>query len=165
MPRPRSARPPVDELLGAAAAVIRWAERVLATHEPALTLAQFLALRSIGREPVTAAALARRAGVSGPAASQLVSGVERAGWIARTPFEHDRRSHELTLTASGAGVLASATQALSERLGPLLAGLPPPELHALERALPLVEATLGGNPPPRRPRPPHPPEGPRPGRR
>jgi len=165
MPRPRASRAPVDELVGAAAVTARWAERVLAAHEPPLTLTQFLALRSIGRERVTAADLARRAGVSGPAASQLVSAVEQAGWIARTPLPHDRRSHELALTESGARVLATSTRTLGDRLGPLLAELPPPELHALERSLPLIEATLGGNPPPRRPRPPHPPEGPRPGRR
>ena len=162
MPRPRTPRLPVDELVGAAAVTSRWAERVLAAHQPPLTLAQYLALRSIVREPVTAAELARRAGISGPAASQLVSAVEAAGWIARTPFAHDRRSNELALTDAGRRVFASATNALASRLGPLLAQLPPPELHALERALPLVEATLGGNPPPRRPRPP---EGPRPRRR
>lgn len=153
MPRPRTPPLPVDELVGAAAVTARWAERVLAAHEPALTSAQYLALRSIGREPVTAAEMARRAGISGPAASQLVSGLEDHGWIARSPFAHDRRSHELALTETGSRVLSSAGGALRDGLGPLLAELPPPELHALERALPLVEATLGGNPPPRRHRP------------
>ncbi len=165
MPRPRTAPLPVDELVGAAAVTSRWAERVLAAHEPPLTLAQYLALRSINREPVTAAELSRRAGISGPATSQLVSGLEDGGWIARTPFAHDRRSHALALTDTGMRVFASAGALLRDRLGALLAELPTPALHALERALPLVEATLGGNPPPRRPRPPHPPEGRHPGRR
>ena len=165
MPRPRAAAPPVDELVGAAAVTTRWAERVLAAHEPPLTVAQYLALRAIGREHVTASELARRAGISGPAASQLVSGVESEGWIDRTPFAHDRRSNELALTESGRSAFASATKALRDAIGPLLAQLPGPELHSLQRSLPLLEATLGGNPPPRRPRPPHPPEGPRPRRR
>jgi DNA-binding MarR family transcriptional regulator len=159
MSRPRAASLPVDELVGAAAVTARWAERLLAAGDPPLTLGQYVALRSISRELVTAGRLARRAGISGPAASQLVSALEDAGWVARTPFAHDRRSHALALTDAGGRVLGSAADALRERLGPLLAELPPPELHALERALPLVEATLGGTPPPRRPRPPRPPEG------
>jgi DNA-binding MarR family transcriptional regulator len=143
MPRPRSRNAPVDELVGSAAATVRWAERLLSAHEPALTLAQYLALHSIRRGPVTAAELARRAGISGPAASQLLSTVESAGWVTRTPFAHDRRSHELALTGTGARVLASAND-------------------VLHRSLAELEAILGGDPPPRRHRPPRPPEGPRP---
>ena len=160
MARPRTHAPPVDQLVGTAALGARWAERLLAAHDPPLTLGQYLALRSIAREALTAAELARRAGVSGPAVSQLVAGLDDAGWIARSRADDDRRRQQLALSDAGAEMLASAAALLQDVLAPLLANLPPPELDALDRALPHVEAALGGTPPPRRPHPPHrPPEG------
>ena len=56
---------------------------------------------------------------------------------------------------------------LAGRLASLIGDLPRPEIDALARALPQVEAALSGAAPPRRPpppRPPHPPHrrGPRP---
>jgi DNA-binding MarR family transcriptional regulator len=165
MARRRKHLPPVDELVGAATLTARWAERLLATHDPPLTLGQYLALRSIARESLTAAELARRAGVSGPAVSQLIAGLEDAGWIARSRADDDRRRQQLALSDTGAEVLESAVSDLGIGLGPLLASLPPPEQDALDRALPYLEAALGGTPPPRRPPPPPRPEGPRPHRR
>jgi DNA-binding MarR family transcriptional regulator len=165
MARPRTRTPPVDELVAAAALTARWAERLLATHDPPLTLGQYLALRSIARESLTAAELARRAGVSGPAISQLVAGLEDAGWIARSRADDDRRRQQIALSDPGAQVLESAVADLQIGLGSLLSSLPPPEQDALDRALPHLEAALGGTPPPRRPPPPPRPEGPPPHRR
>jgi len=133
--------------------VTRWLERLLAAHDPPLTVAQLLALRAIGRGGAGAADLARSAGVSAAAVSQLVAELERAGLVGRTPMAHDRRRLELALTEPGRAALASAAAALRARLGPLVADLPPPEADALARALSHVEAALAGTPPPRR-RPP-----------
>ncbi|HST24557.1 MAG TPA: MarR family transcriptional regulator [Gaiellaceae bacterium] len=160
MPRPRKHAPPVDALVGTAALTARWVERLLAAHDPALTVGQYLALRSIDRESLTAAELARRAGVSGPAVSQLVASLEGAGWIERSPLSEDRRQQALSLTGAGEVVLTSASVLLRERIGPLLAELPPPEIDALDRLLGLLESTLAGTPPPRRPHPPPPPHHP-----
>jgi DNA-binding MarR family transcriptional regulator len=165
MPRPRSASGSVDALTGAAALATRWIERLLAAHDPPLTVAQYLALRSIDRERLTGGELARRSGVSGPAVSQLVSSLEREGWIVRSRVAEDRRRQDLALTDTGRRLLMSASSSLCERIGPLLAPLPPPELHALERLLSLLESALAGTSPPRRPPPPPRPEGPPPPRR
>jgi DNA-binding MarR family transcriptional regulator len=118
---------------------------------------QYLALRSIAREDVSAAELARRAGVSGPAVSQLLAGLAGAGLIDRRPAADDRRRQKLALTAAGRDAHRSAEALLLERLGTLLDELPPPDAHALSRLLPRVEAMLSGAPPPRRPPPPPPP--------
>lgn len=158
-PHPRRLENAVDALVGVAALTSRWAERLLAAHEPPLTMAQYLVLRSVAREPMTAAELARRAGVSGPAASQLTSAIEQAGWIKRKQRADDRRSHDLTLTDAGGRVLSSAAEMLGNRVGPLLADVPAPELHAVERLLTVLEVALAGSPPPRRPHPPRAPEG------
>jgi DNA-binding MarR family transcriptional regulator len=167
MPGPQ--HPPTEAaeaLVSVAPLVSRWIERLLAAHDPSLTVAQFLALRAIAAEGVSGSELARRAGVSGPAVSQLVAGLVDAELLARHEQATDRRRHTLVLTADGDRALASAQTLLRERLGALLTDLPRPEADALARALPRVEATLSGAPPPRRPPhpPPHPPphEPPRP---
>ena len=59
--------------------VSRWIERLLSRHDPALTVAQYLALRAIAAGDLTGAELARRTGVTGPAVSQLLTGLADAG--------------------------------------------------------------------------------------
>lgn len=144
-------------LVAVAPLTSRWIERLLAGHEPALTTPQYLAMRSIDREPVSVNELARRAGVSGPAASQLLNTLAGAGLLARRPADDDRRRQELALTADGRKALASAEALLAGRVASLIDQLPKPEIDALARALPEVEAALSGAAPPRRPPPPHPP--------
>ncbi|MEA2418973.1 MAG: hypothetical protein QOE60_1179 [Thermoleophilaceae bacterium] len=147
----------VDALVAVAPLVSRWMERLLAAHRPRLTLAQYLALRAIGREALGAGELAQRTGVSGPAVSQLVAGLVGLGLVRRSPAPDDRRRHELTLSAAGERALRSATEVMRDRLGAAIDELPRPEADALARALPTVEAILSGAPPPRRPHPPKPP--------
>jgi MarR family transcriptional regulator, organic hydroperoxide resistance regulator len=144
-----------EALVAVAPLVSRWIERLLARHDPPLTVAQYLALRAIGREGVSGSELARRAGVSGPAVSQLLAGLEDAGLVERRPVAGDRRRQALALSAAGERAFCAAEALLRERLAELLAPLPPPETDALARLLPRVEAELSGAPPPRRPPPPH----------
>jgi hypothetical protein len=47
MPRPRKPANPAEALVGVAPLAARWIERLLASGEPPLTLAQYLALRAI----------------------------------------------------------------------------------------------------------------------
>src|SRR5271167_192931 len=134
MPAPR--RPTTDAaeaLVSVAPLVSRWIERLLAGHEPSLTVAQFLALRAIDAEGVSGSELARRAGVSGSAVSQLLAGLVDAGLLERHELSEDRRRHTLALSARGERVLATARTLLRERLSSLLAELPRPEADALAR--------------------------------
>jgi DNA-binding MarR family transcriptional regulator len=150
----RSLTDAADALVAVSPLVTRWLERLLATHEPPLTPAQFAALREIAAEGVSGSELARRTGVSGPAVSQLLAGLADAGLLERREFAGDRRRQTLALSAAGRAALQSAQSALRERLEALLSELPHPEADALARALPAVEALLSGSPPPRRPPPP-----------
>ena len=137
--------------------VTRWIERLLAGSDEPLTVAQYLALRALDRERITAAELAKRTGVSGAAVSQLVAQLESAGLVEREPVEGDRRRRVLAQSRAGRAAFRSADRLLRERIGTLLAELPRPEADALGRGLPRVEALLGGTPPPRRPpKPPRP---------
>jgi DNA-binding MarR family transcriptional regulator len=156
MPAPR--RPKTGDAADALAAVAplasRWIERLLAGHQPPLTVAQYLALRAIAAEDLSGSELAQRAGVSGPATSQLLSALADAGLVDRRESPTDRRRMTLSLSSRGRRTLGSAQRLLRERLSTLLTGLPRPEADALARALPQVEAALSGAPPPRRPPPP-----------
>jgi DNA-binding MarR family transcriptional regulator len=152
---PRDPVPAAADLLAVVALLAaRWAERLLAGHEPPLTVTQYLALYAISEEGLPAAELARRAGVSGPAVSQVLAGLAEAGLIQRTPVPADRRWQALALSAAGRHVLRSAQLVLRDQFSELLGGLPRPEASALARALPRVAAALSGSPPPRHPPPP-----------
>lgn len=158
-PRPRPPDPvpdAADALAAVALLAARWIERLLAGHHPPLTVTQYLALRAISEEEIPAAELARRAGVSGPAISQVLAGLGEAGLIERTPLPSDRRWQALALSAQGQRVFGSAQALLRDRFGELLGNLPYPETSALAHALPHVTAALSGSPPPRRPPPPPP---------
>ena len=144
--------------------VSRWIERLLSRHDPALTVAQYLALRAIAAGDLTGAELARRTGVTGPAVSQLLTALAEVGLIERTPAAGDRRRQALSLSASGKQAFRSADALLGRELSGLLADVPRPEADALARLLPHIEAALSGTPPPRRPGPPPPPPRPQPGR-
>jgi DNA-binding MarR family transcriptional regulator len=153
-----------EALAAVAPLATRWIERLLARHDPALTVPQYLALRAIAREGVTGSELARRTGVSGPAVSQLLSGLASAGLVERRADAEDRRRQALALSPAGEQAFGSAEALLRDQLGELLADLPRPEIDALSRLLPSVEAALSGAPPPRRPPPPPPPTPPGHGR-
>ena len=151
-----------DALVATAPLATRWIQRLLAAHDPPLTVAQLLALRAVASGPVTAAELARRTGVSGAAVSQLVAGLEQSGLLERAPTADDRRRLALALSPRGRQVLSSASQLLRARIAELVAGIPRPEADGLTRGLAHVESVLAGTPPPRRPPPP---KHPRPHRR
>jgi MarR family transcriptional regulator, organic hydroperoxide resistance regulator len=158
LPAPRRNQTDAAEALVAVAPLVtRWIERLLAAHEPALTVPQYLALRAIRDDGLSGGELARRTGVSGPAVSQLLAGLAAGGLIERDPVPGDRRRQALRLSRAGERAFGSAEALLSERLGELLADLPHPETDALLRGLPRVEAALSGTAPPRRPAPPPPP--------
>src|SRR5437764_15019938 len=95
--RPR-AQEAADALLAVAPLISRWIERLLAGHEPPLTVAQFLALRAITDEGVSGSELAHSTGVSGPAISQLLTGLADSGLLERREFATDRRRQTLTLS-------------------------------------------------------------------
>ncbi|HEX6761770.1 MAG TPA: MarR family winged helix-turn-helix transcriptional regulator [Gaiellaceae bacterium] len=168
MPRPRhhaSSRDAAAALARTAPLVSRWVERLLASHSPPLTVAQYVVLEAVGAGDVLGADLARRAAVSPAAVSQLLGGLETAGLLERGRAPGDRRRQPLELTRAGRACLGSARTLLSERLAGLLGDLRGPEADALAHLLGRLEAALGGAPPPRRPpRPPRPHPPPPPGR-
>ena len=164
MPRPRhhsGSRQAAEALVRTAPLVSRWIERLLAAHDPPLTVAQYLALQAVAEGEVVGAELARRAAVSPAAVSQLLAALESGGLLMRGRLDDDRRRQPLALTEQGEWALQSAQTTLRERLAGLLTDLPPPEADALARLLELLQASLAGTPPPPRPHRPPPPPGPK----
>ena len=162
-PRPRR-RNTADTLAAVAPLVTRWMERVLANHDPPLSLGQYLGLRAIAAGTESAADLARAAGVSEAAVSQLMAAFERSGTVTRTAAGEDRRRRRPALTDEGERILESAQALVRDRLDPLLESLAPHDADALAALLERLEPILAGNAPPRRPPPPrhHHPHPPRP---
>jgi DNA-binding MarR family transcriptional regulator len=164
-PRNRAGRRGAAEALARTAPVVsRWIERLLAAHDPPLTVAQYLALQAVAEGDVLGSELARRAAVSPAAVSQLLAALERGGLLERRRLADDRRRQPLALTNDGRLALSSARRLLRERLAALLGDLPPREAEALASLLARLEASLSDVPPPPRPRRPRPPPRP-PGRR
>jgi len=141
--------------------VARWIERLLAAHEPPLTVAQLLALEA-AEEGIVGAQLAERAAVSPAAVSQLLTGLEDAGLVARVRASDDRRRQRLVLTVAGRRTLRSVRETLARGLLPLVSVLRRTEAESLAAALAVLAPAVGATPPPRRPpRPSHPPRTPR----
>src|SRR6266566_4847705 len=133
-PRPRrwnTAHESADALSRVAPLVSRWIERLLAAHEPPLTLAQYLALDAVAAGEIAGSELARRAAVSPAAVSQLLAALEGAGLVKRLRTGDDRRRQNVALTLSGERALRSARTLLRERLAVILSELPGREADAL----------------------------------
>lgn len=160
MARPRQhlgQRQAADTLSRTAPLVSRWIERLLAAHDPPLTVAQYLALQAVAEGKVVGADLARRAAVTPAAVSQLLATLETAGLLSRSRLEG--RSQPLTLTEQGRLTLRSAQTYLRQRLAGLLTDMQPHQADAFADSLSLLEAALAGKPPPPRPHRPPPPPG------
>src|SRR5437764_15411420 len=109
MPPPtRHQSPAAEGLLAVAPMVTRWMERLLAEHDPPLTLAQYLGLREIARDGAGGSEIAQRIGVSGPAVSQLIAALSGAGLVERGTVAGDRRRQSLALSVSGGRGFRSA---------------------------------------------------------
>ena len=100
--------------------------------------------------------------MSGPAVSQLLAALVDAGLVEREASAEDRRRQTLSLSTRASGRCSTAQGDAARAARQLLADLPRPEVDALARLLPFVEAALSGTAPPRRPPPPRPRHGPAP---
>lgn len=156
-PRANSLQQAAEALGRVAPLATRWIERLLAAHEPPLTLAQYLALRALAGGDAVGSELARRTAVSPAAVSQLLAALEGARLVERLRAPEDRRRQALVLTPAGLRTLHSAQALVGRRLAGLLSDLRAPELDALARLLLRVEELLSGKAPPPRPRRPPPP--------
>src|SRR5947209_11151447 len=100
-PRHRTSQQAAEALARTAPLVSRWIERLLASHEPPLTVAQYLVLQAVAEADVAGSDLARRTAVSPAAVSQLLDALESADLVERLRLADDRRRQPLVLTKRG----------------------------------------------------------------
>jgi DNA-binding MarR family transcriptional regulator len=91
----------------------------LACQQTGISLSQYRLLISITGRPQRASELASHVGVSRPALTSLVDGLEQAGFVRRMPVMSDGRGIQLVVTDAGRAALERADAALSRRLGEL----------------------------------------------
>lgn len=97
-----------------------------------LSTAQLFVLRQIALAPGQSMSdLARSTRTTQSSVSEVVGRIVRHGLVDRCPAPSDRRRAELTLTASGAAVLARAPETVQERLLAGFARLSDADQHAL----------------------------------
>ncbi|MFJ2780549.1 MULTISPECIES: MarR family winged helix-turn-helix transcriptional regulator [unclassified Kitasatospora] len=102
----------------------------------ALSLTHARALRVLADEgPLPVSRLAAGTETTAAAATQLVNGLEEAGYVTRERPEHDRRSVVVTLTPDGRERHRLRQQALAQALERLTAGLDAAEVDTVTTVL------------------------------
>lgn len=82
---------------------------------PAITPSQWLAVSAIGKGAHTVKAIAEALHVSSSAATQLVDGLVKTGYVVRSPGKDDKRETELTLSKdSEAGIKEIKKQKMAQ---------------------------------------------------
>lgn len=128
---------PVTELVD----VLEQASRLLRRLSTAggLSAAASSALIRLIREgPMRITELAHAEAASQPGMTQLVTRMEREGWVRRTPCADDRRAVTVTVTPEGADLMARRRAERTDAVGALVDGLAPADRAAIAAALPAL---------------------------
>ena len=124
-------------------AIMRLGRRLRQQGEGPATPSQVSALHTIEKlEPVTLTDLAAAERVQPPSMTRIVAALEENGWAVREVDAADRRFARLRLTAEGRKLIERGRARRTAYLVSKLRKLPPDELAAVERALPLIEQML-----------------------
>jgi DNA-binding MarR family transcriptional regulator len=91
----------------------------LVCQQTGISLSQYRLLVSITGRPQRASELAAHVGVSRPALTSLVDGLEHSGLLRRMPVASDGRGIQLVVTDAGRAAVDRADAALTRRLGEL----------------------------------------------
>jgi DNA-binding MarR family transcriptional regulator len=104
---------------------------------------QYSALVTVERfGPLTPSELADRERIQRPSATRVLTRLEDAGLVARTPDPRDGRSALIALTPAGTALLAEVRHAKDTYLEHRLDTLTPTELATLEDAAQILERLL-----------------------
>lgn len=103
----------------------------------------WFALAELSEQPLRLGELARRIGVSQPAASALLRTLTPREWVEVAEDTSDGRAKLLRLTASGHAELARWRSRAAERLAEVLGDVQPVEEDALRRAHAIISRRRG----------------------
>src|SRR3954468_1651355 len=86
-----------------------------ASDDGPITLPQYLLLEPLlSGESLAVRDLAEQAGVMSPTATRMLDGLERAGFVTRSPSPRDRRMVDVRLTPEGARVVRARRELVGE---------------------------------------------------
>jgi DNA-binding MarR family transcriptional regulator len=102
------------------------------TDRTDLSVSALFAINRVRREgPLRLTTLAAKEGISQPSMTQLITRLEKQGFLSRTADPEDGRGTLVGITELGHDALADRRRLRRERLGELLDTLTPEERHAL----------------------------------
>jgi DNA-binding MarR family transcriptional regulator len=133
---PDPAHWPVGRLLSSAS---RRVERDWNAHLSAWDLnhASLAVLAHLLRAPMSQRELATASGVTEQTMSRVLARMERTGYVTRSPHDHDRRRHVITITDSGRATFGVASdRELAETM--VTRGLTPEQAEQLRLLLAVV---------------------------
>jgi len=114
------------------------------TEQLGITARQATLLWLVKRNPgLSLAQLAAEEGISPPAMSGHIDRLERAGFLERVRSSDDRRRVGLRLTEDGDRLMRRVRARRTTWLANRLRGLEPPELDAIDAALPALLRLVG----------------------
>jgi DNA-binding MarR family transcriptional regulator len=107
-----------------------------ATDDGPITVPQYLLLEPLlGGDAFAVGDLAEQAGVQSPTATRMLDGLERAGFVTRSPSPRDRRMVDVRLTAEGRRVVKIRRTQIEEWRRRLYEALPEAERAEAARLL------------------------------
>jgi DNA-binding MarR family transcriptional regulator len=110
-----------------------------------MTALQYTALSVLARHPgLSSSQMARRSFVSAQAGNEMVTILERKGFVVRTPDAANRHIRRINLTDAGHGVLAQCDQEIDRFEAKMLDALAPTDVTVLRRALDACISRLAG---------------------
>jgi DNA-binding MarR family transcriptional regulator len=131
------------EVFEAVPPVIWYLRRQMRAQRKGLSIPQFRALYLIQAQPAAnLSAVAEHLGISLPATSRLIGGLQTRGLVQRRDRKDDRRQLELAITARGAGVLSAARAATLASMREELSGLDNVQRELVVRAMRLLRGVF-----------------------
>jgi DNA-binding MarR family transcriptional regulator len=110
-----------------------------------MTALQYTALSVLARHPgLSSSQMARRSFVSAQAGNEMVTILERKGFVVRTPDAVNRHIRRINLTDAGHGALAECDQEIDRFEAKMLDALAPADVAVLRRALDVCISRLAG---------------------
>jgi DNA-binding MarR family transcriptional regulator len=114
-----------------------------ATDAGPITVPQYLLLEPLlGGDALAVRDLAEQAGVQPPSATRMLDGLERAGFVTRSPSPRDRRMVDVRLTDEGRRVVRARRKQIDEWRRRLYEALPEADRAEAARLLRRLTDTL-----------------------
>jgi DNA-binding MarR family transcriptional regulator len=116
-----------------------------ATDDGPITIPQYLLLEPLLRgEALAVRELAEQAGVQSPTATRMLDGLEKAGFVTRSPSPRDRRMVDVRLTPEGTRVVGARREQIDDWRRRLYEALPEADREQAAQLLRRLTEALEG---------------------